>query len=146
MFKKSLITTEDISLTVLRVTLGIVMFPHGAQKMLGWFGGYGFEGTMGFFTGTMGIPWIFGALAILAEFAGSLGLITGFLTRLSALGIGAVMVVAILTSHLQNGFFMNWMGNQKGEGFEYHLLVLGISIALIIKGAGAFSIDKKLSK
>jgi putative oxidoreductase len=136
---------DDRSALVLRLALGLVMFPHGAQKMLGWFGGYGFSGTMGFFTGQMGIPAVFAFLAILAEFAGSLGLISGFLARVSAFGIGAVMVVAILTSHLDHGFFMNWFGNQKGEGFEYHLLALGLAIGVMIRGAGAASIDAVLT-
>jgi putative oxidoreductase len=137
--------SNDRVATLLRVTLGLVMFPHGAQKALGWFGGYGFSGTMGFFTQQMGIPAFFAFLAILAEFAGSLGLITGLLTRVGALGIASVMAVAVLTSHLSNGFFMNWYGNQKGEGFEYHLLALGIALAVMIRGGGAYSADAKLS-
>lgn len=137
---------DDAVATLIRVTLGIVMFPHGAQKMIGWFGGYGFTGTMGFFTESMGIPWIFAFAAIATEFFGSIALITGFLSRLSALGIGSVMVVAILTSHIGNGFFMNWTGAQAGEGFEYHLLVLAMSIAIIIKGGGKWSLDEILSK
>ncbi len=145
MFKKIIATNNDYSTTILRLTLGLVMFPHGAQKMLGWFGGYGFSGTMGFFTGQMGIPSIFALIAILAEFAGSIGLISGLLTRVAAFGIASVMTVAILTSHLANGFFMNWYGNQKGEGFEYHLLALGLAIAVIIRGGGALSLDRKIS-
>lgn len=146
MIKKILKTEAMYSTTVLRLTLGIVMFPHGAQKMLGWFGGYGLSGTMGFFTGTMGIPAVFAFLAILAEFAGALGLLTGLLTRIAAFGIASVMVVAILTSHLDHGFFMNWMGNQKGEGFEYHLLALGLAIAIMIRGGGALSVDHKVTE
>lgn len=120
------------------------MFPHGAQKMLGWFGGPGFSGTMGFFTEQMGIPALFAFLAIMAEFAGALGLITGLLSRVAALGIASVMTVAILTGHLANGFFMNWYGNQKGEGFEYHLLALGLAFVVMIQGSGALSLDRKL--
>lgn len=146
MFKKIISTQNDVSGTVLRLTLGFVIFPHGAQKVFGWFGGYGFEGTMGFFTGQMGIPAVFAFLAILAEFAGSLGLITGLLTRVAAFGIASVMVVATLTTHLSNGFFMNWYGNQKGEGFEYHLLALGLAIAIMIRGGGAYSIDKRIGE
>ncbi len=137
---------NDTTALVLRLTLGLVMFPHGAQKALGWFGGYGFTGTMGFFTEQMQIPALFAFLAIAAEFAGSLGLITGLLTRLSAFGIGAVMVVAVLTSHLGNGFFMNWYGNQKGEGFEYHLLAIGIAVALVLRGGGRASLDLLLKR
>lgn len=146
MFKKLIATNDDWSATLVRITLGLVMFPHGAQKMLGWFGGYGFSGTMGFFTQQMGIPAAFALLAILAEFAGALGLITGLLSRVAAFGIASVMVVAILTTHLGNGFFMNWAGNQKGEGFEYHILALGLAVAVIIRGSGALSLDREFFK
>lgn len=146
MLKKLISTSNDPVATVLRLTLGLVMFPHGAQKALGWFGGFGFQGTMGFFTQQMGIPALFAFLAIAAEFAGSLGLITGLLSRVAAFGIAVNMTVAILTAHLPNGFFMNWMGNQKGEGFEYHLLALGLAVAVMIRGGGAASIDRKLSE
>jgi putative oxidoreductase len=146
MLKKILSTENSYSAFVVRLTLGLVMFPHGAQKMLGWFGGYGFSGTMGFFTEKMGLPAAFAALAIIAEFAGALGLITGLLSRVAAFGIASVMVGAILTSHLANGFFMNWFGNQTGEGYEYHLLALGLAIAVIIQGGGALSLDQKISK
>jgi putative oxidoreductase len=143
MFLKRLIQTGDRDWTapISRVTLGVVMFPHGAQKALGWFGGYGFSGTMGFFTQTMGIPAPLAFLAIAAEFAGSLGLITGLFSRVAAFGIAMNMVVAILTVHSQFGFFMNWYGAQKGEGFEYHLLALGLALIVIIRGAGALSLD-----
>lgn len=130
---------------IARLTLGIVMFPHGAQKMLGWFGGHGFSATMGFFTGTMHIPAPLAFLAILAEFAGSLGLIVGLFSRLAALGIAVNMTVAILTVHLANGFFMNWAGSQKGEGFEYHLMALGLALIVIVHGAGAVSLDRLLA-
>lgn len=136
--------SNDRVATLLRLALGIVMFPHGAQKVFGWFGGYGFSGTMGFFTQQMGIPAFFAFLAILAEFAGSLGLITGLLTRVSAFGIAVVMIVAT-TVHMGNGFFMNWNGNQGGEGIEYHILALSMAVALLIRGGGAFSIDALLS-
>jgi putative oxidoreductase len=127
---------------VLRITLAVVMFPHGAQKVLGWFGGHGFSRTMKYFTDS-GIPKGFGVLAIAAEFFGSLGLAVGFLTRIAAFGVACVMLVAIVTVW-PNGFFMNWYGNQKGEGFEYHLLASGIAITLIIVGAGAWSLDGAL--
>jgi putative oxidoreductase len=129
----------------LRLVLGVVFFAHGAQKMLGWFGGFGFSGTMGFFTGTMHIPAPFAFLAICAEFFGGMGLIIGLLTRIAAFGIATNMVVAVATVHRAFGFFMNWTGTQKGEGFEYHLLVLAIAACLMIRGAGAFSVDHALS-
>ena len=141
MFRK-LITTDDNPATViLRLVLGVVFFAHGAQKLLGWFGGPGFSGTMGLFTGYLHIPAPFALLAIAAEFLGGLGLIVGFLTRIAAFGITVNMLVAIATVHRSFGFFMNWTGTQKGEGFEYHLLVLAITAYLMIRGAGAFSVD-----
>src|SRR6476469_3307042 len=143
---KSLLKTTDSSLPLIaRLTLGIVMFPHGAQKVLGWFGGYGFSGTMGFFTNQMHVPAVFAFLAIAAEFAGSLGLITGFLSRIAAFGIAANMLVAIAMVHAGNGFFMNWFGNQKGEGFEYHLLAIGLALIVMIAGSGAASVDRALT-
>ena len=128
---------------ILRITLAVVMFPHGAQKVLGWFGGHGFRGTMKSFTDS-GIPAVFVLLAIAAEFLGSLGLAVGLLTCIAAFGIACVMLVAIVTVHWPNGFFMNWYGNQKGEGFEYQLLASGIVITLIIVGVGAWSLDGAL--
>ena len=145
MFKKLLATSPDKTLAFMRIMLGLVFFPHGAQKMLGWFGGYGFSGTMQFFTTQAHIPAIFAFLAICAEFLGSLGLILGFLTRIAAFGITVEMIVAVATIHSHIGFFMNWFGNQKGEGYEYHLLVFALSIPLMIRGAGAFSIDGALA-
>lgn len=144
--KQLLKTDNSISTLVLRLTLGAVFFPHGAQKALGWFGGYGFGGTMGFFTSQMHIPALFAFLAIAAEFAGSVALLLGLCTRVAALGITSVMVVAIATVHSQFGFFMNWTGAQKGEGFEYHLLAIAIAVALMIRGGGKFSADGALSK
>jgi putative oxidoreductase len=114
--------------------------------MLGWFGGYGFHGTMNFFTAQLGIPAFFAALAITAQFFGALGLIVGLLGRIAAFGIACVMVVAIIKVHLAVGFFMNWYGMQKGEGYEYHLLVLVLCLLIMVKGSGALSIDRLLSK
>jgi putative oxidoreductase len=139
-------TNDGTAPLIARLTLGLVMFPHGAQKMLGWFGGYGLGGTMKFFTGTMHIPAVFAFLAILAEFAGALGLITGMLSRVAAFGIASVMVVAILTTYAANGFFMNWFGNQKGEGFEYHLLAVGLALVVLIHGAGRASLDALIAR
>ena len=134
-------TNSSFGPLVARLVLGLAMFPHGAQKVFGWFGGYGFAGTMQFFTGTMHIPAVFAFLAIAAEFAGALGLIVGLLSRVAAFGIASVMVVAILTVHSANGFFMNWAGSQKGEGFEYHLLAIGLALVVMIQGAGKTSLD-----
>jgi len=144
MLRKLLGTSDDWVLTLMRVVLGVVFFAHGAQKMLGWFGGYGFSGTMGFFE-HMGIPAPFAFLAISAEFFGGIGLVLGLLTRVAAFGIVVNMVVAVLTVHLPNGLFMNWAGTQKGEGFEYHLLAIALGVAIILTGAGAASIDRALA-
>ena len=146
MLQKLIRTDDDIGGLVLRVMLGIVFFPHGAQKLFGWFGGNGFSGTMAFFTDKMGIPAVLAFLAIMAESVGAVAVIAGFLTRIGALGIGTNMVVAIFMVHLPNGFFMNWVGNQKGEGFEYHLLVIAIALTLVIKGGGKWSIDRMMMK
>jgi putative oxidoreductase len=144
---KALIQTDkDASRLVLRLALGGVIFAHGAQKLFGWFGGPGFSGTMNHFTQAMGIPAVFAFLAIMAESVGALALIAGLLTRLAAFGIAVVMAVAISTVHWGNGFFMNWTGTQKGEGFEYHLLALGTAVALIIKGGGLCSVDAAWTK
>lgn len=141
-----LATDDSLAATIARITLGAVMLPHGLQKTLGLFGGYGFSGTMGFFTGTLGLPWLLALLVIIAESAGAVALIVGFATRFCAASMAAVMLGAISMAHLQNGFFMNWSGMQKGEGFEYHLLVIGIALTLVISGAGRFSLDRALSR
>jgi putative oxidoreductase len=142
--ERLLATSDDVAPMIARLVLGFVMFPHGAQKMLGWFGGYGFTNTMAYFTHS-GIPAVFGFLAIMAEFLGSIGLIVGALSRVAALGIAVNMGVAIATVHASQGFFMNWFGNQKGEGFEYHLLAIALAAVVIVKGAGRFSIDRMVS-
>jgi len=141
-----LATRAGWSGTILRVVLAVVMFPHGAQKVLGWFGGPGFSAQMHAFTQDMGLPWIVGLLVMVAELLGSLALLVGFLTRLAALGIGCVMVGAIALVHAHNGFFMNWYGQKAGEGYEYHLLALAIVLALIVGGAGRLSLDRRLTR
>ena len=145
MLRKLTHTENSPAIAILRLVLGFLFFAHGAQKMLGWFGGYGFTGTMGFFTNMLHIPAPFAFLAIAAEFFGGIGLLLGLLTRVAAFGITVNMLVAIFTVHLQFGLFANWSGTQKGEGIEYHLLALAITTFLMIKGAGAFSIDRKLA-
>jgi putative oxidoreductase len=142
--RKLIATDNDSAITILRLVLGVIFFAHGTQKMQGWFGGYGFTGTMGFFTGAMHIPAVFAFLAIAAEFFGGLGLIFGLLTRVAAFGISCNMIVAVAIVHHQFGFFMNWTGAQKGEGYEYHLLLLAASVVLMIRGAGAASVDRLL--
>ncbi len=136
-------TKDDFGLFIARITLGLVILPHGLQKLLGLFGGAGFSGTVDFFVGS-GIPTAVAILIIIAESFGALGLIFGFLSRIAAFGLMLIMLGAIFMVHLQNGFFMNWFGNQSGEGFEYHLLALGLSLVILIKGGGKWSIDKSI--
>ena len=144
MLKRFLATNNSGVLLFQRVMLGLVMFPHGMQKLLGWWGGFGWDGTLGYFQ-SMGIPYFVGALVILGESLGALGLIAGFLTRLCAFGIVAAQLGALLMVHLKVGFFMNWGGTQKGEGYEYGLLALALAIPLMIWGGGKASIDRALS-
>jgi len=139
MFKKLIQTNDDVAMLVLRILLGVVFIPHGMQKILA------FSGTMQMFTTNLHIPWVFAFLAIMAEFLGSWGLITGLFTRVAAFGIAVNMLVAVYMLHWQNGFFMNWFGNQKGEGYEYHILVVAIALALMIRGGGKWSIDRTLT-
>jgi putative oxidoreductase len=146
MLRKLFQTEDDVAGLVLRVFLAAVFFPHGAQKVFGWFGGPGFSGQIDAFQQYLGIPPVLGVLAIMAEFLGPLGLIAGLLTRVAALGIMTNMVVAVFMVHLPNGFFMNWFGKQAGEGFEYHLLVIAIALALVIKGGGKWSLDRMIAK
>jgi putative oxidoreductase len=136
-------TSNQYTVAMLRLVLGVVFFAHGAQKMLGWFGGAGFSGMMHAF-GRMGFPPSLAFLAIGAEFFGGLGLILGLLGRIAALGIMINMIVAIATVHLPYGFFMNWAGTQPGEGFEYHILAIAIALAVLVKGSGAVSVDRAL--
>lgn len=144
MWRRLLATESDLGALLTRVALGVVMFPHGAQKVLGWWGGYGLSGTVETFTEKMGIPLPLALAAIGAEFLGSLGLVVGLGTRVAAFGIGVTMAVAA-TMHAGNGFFMNWYGAQEGEGFEYHLLAIGMAAALVVRGAGALSLDRVLA-
>lgn len=151
MFKKLVQTDSDIATLILRVLLGVVFFPHGMQKLFGWFGGPGFGGMMHMFTTNMGVPAILAFLAIMAEGLGSLGLLSGLLTRVAAFGITVNMIVAVYMIHWHNGFFMNWFGmvtsegKPAGEGFEYHLLVIAIGIALMIRGGGKWSVDRAIA-
>jgi putative oxidoreductase len=146
MIRKLFATDTGFSGTILRIVLGAVMFPHGAQKLLGWFGGGGFSATMKGFESNLHIPTVFALLAILAESVGAVALMAGFFTRIAALAISVNMLVAIWLVHWKVGFFMNWMGTGKGEGFEYHILAVAIGIALMIKGGGRWSVDGIIAK
>jgi putative oxidoreductase len=146
MFREVVNTDHDVLLTVLRLVLGIVFFAHGAQKLLGWFGGAGFNGTMDVFTHQMGIPAPLAVVAIAAEFFGGLGLIVGLLGRVAAFGIIANMMVAVVMVHSHFGLFMNWFGNQQGEGIEYHLLAIALGLTVAVNGSGALSCDRLLTR
>lgn len=143
--KKLFETKGGWSSLILRLALGIAMFPHGMQKLFGWFGGPGVAGAFHYFTDTMHIPALLALLVIIAESFGSLGLITGFLTRVAAFGITCDMIGAVSLVHWRNGFFMNWYGQKAGEGFEYHLLAIAIGVALIISGGGNGSVDRAIA-
>ena len=145
MFSRLIRTDDDRAALVARLVLAFVIFPHGAQKALGWFGGFGPAGTIGFME-QLGIPGALAWLAIAAEFLGSIALVIGLLGRVAAFGIMVNMVVATLTVHLPNGFFMNWTGQQRGEGFEFFLLGIGLALVVIIKGSGALSVDRALTR
>src|SRR5882757_1201303 len=137
-------TDGDWVVTIVRIVLGVVFFAHGAQKALGWFGGAGLQSTVRVFREQLRIPAPLALLSVAAEFLGGLGLIVGLLSRIAALGIAAVMIVALVAVHGKFGFFMNWYGEKQGHGIEYHILVLALALAVIIKGAGAFSLDQVL--
>lgn len=146
MFKKLLTTEKSSALTVLRVTLGVVVFAHGAQKMLGWFDGKGLNAALHALVPGKYVPVPLAFLAVCAEFFGGLGLVTGLLTRVAAFGVAGNMIVAVAMVEGHTGFFMNWEGQKQGEGYEYHLLVLAMTYALILRGAGSLSIDGLLTR
>ena len=137
-------TEGDWVITITRIVLGVVFFAHGAQMALGWFGGAGLQETIRTFREHLRIPAPLALLSVAAEFLGGLGLIVGLLSRIAALGIAVVMAVALVAVHRKFGFFMNWFGEQKGHGIEYHVLVLALALTVIVKGAGAFSLDQLL--
>lgn len=144
-FKWFFETPDQWHLLILRLALGLVVLPHGSQKALGLFGGYGFSGTLQAFV-SQGIPAPAAVLVILGEFLGSIGLIVGLGTRFAALGMTLIFTGAALMVHLPNGFFMNWFGNQKGEGVEYFILVVAMAVVLMLKGAGKASLDRLVAK
>lgn len=137
-------TERDWVIAIIRIVLGVVFFAHGAQMALGWFGGAGLQSTVRVFREQLRMPAPLAMVAVAAEFLGGLGLIVGLLSRIAAFGIAVVMGVALLVVHRKFGFFMNWFGEKQGHGIEYHVLVLALALVVIIKGAGAFSLDQVL--
>lgn len=144
---KKLLSTNsnNWSALVARIALGATVFVHGAQKLFGWFGGYGFEGTIGFLTGQAGLPYAVAVMVILIESIAALMVVAGLLTRVAAFGIFGLFTIIMLKFHYANGFFMNWAGNQKGEGIEYFIILLGVALSLIIAGGGKASLDAALA-
>jgi len=144
--KTFLTTHPNIGFSIARLTLGLVIFPHGAQKLLGLFGGYGYSATMESLTTQMGLPGIVAFSVIMIEFLGSISLILGILGRFCALSLAGMFLGIIFTAQLEHGFFMNWFGNQSGEGYEYSLLVIGLALSIVVNGSGKYSIDHLISK
>jgi putative oxidoreductase len=142
---KLLFTKDTWSLTIIRVFLGLVLFPHGAQKLLGWFGGHGPSAFIDVFEKVTSLPGFMAWIVILIEFVGSLCLIIGLWTRIWAFSVLCLFTGIILIVHLPYGFFMNWSGNQTGEGYEFHLLIIGMAWALVLGGAGYLSADKVMA-
>jgi putative oxidoreductase len=143
---RSLFATQPrFTLLLLRLVLGFLFFVHGAQLVFGWFGGYGLSASINAFTEKMAMPVFLAYLGIFSEFFGGLALIFGFATRIAALGIAVDMILAVFLVHLPYGLFMNWYGNQKGEGYEYHLLAIAIALTLVIAGGGILSIDRSIA-
>jgi putative oxidoreductase len=141
-----LATDNSYNWLILRVALGVVILAHGVQKTFGWFNGFGWEQSMNYFTGHVGLPSVIAALVMLIESLGAFLLIIGFAGRINAFLLGVVMIGAFFVDHRHNGFFMNWFGNQRGEGFEFDLLIWAIAAVLTVNGSGRFSVDQALAR
>lgn len=140
-------STNNWPAFIARLAIFFTIFPHGAQKLLGWFGGGGFNGSIGFFTGTMGLPWIIAFLVIIIEFFGAVLLLLGLMTRIAALAMLVNFLGVLFFVHIHNGFFMNWgMEAGKGEGWEYFIMLFGLILVSLIAGGGKASIDAVLTR
>lgn len=137
-------TNPDWIQTIVRLILGVVFFAHGAQKLLGWFGGPGLKETLRTMHETLGLPAPLALAAVAVEFFGGLGLIAGLLSRVAAVGIAVVMLTAIVMVNGRYGLFLNWFGDRKGHGCEYHLLAIALAAVIIVRGSGAMSLDRLL--
>lgn len=144
--KRMTTKTFDLTLLFTRLLVAVVIFGHGAQKLFGWFGGYGFDGTVGYFTTTVGLPYFLAVLIILAESLGMIALALGLFSRFLAGAVILIMLGAVAITHAQYGFYMNWFGAQEGEGIEYHLLMIGLAAIIVVNGAGAYSLDLFVKK
>lgn len=145
MFADLVTANGDWVLTIVRLILGIILFAHGAQKLLGWFGGAGFASTMRIFQEQLRLPYLVTLLVVLTEFLGGACLVLGLFSRLAAVGVGVTILGAIATVHHRYGLFMNWFGEKEGHGIEYHLLMLALVVVIVVKGGGAFSLDRAWS-
>lgn len=139
-------TTDSWPLLIVRMGVGAILLPHGFQKLLGWFGGFGWGPTIGFFSQSLHVPVFLTMLVILGESLGSVAMLMGFMTRFVATGYILIMLGAIDLVHWNNGFFMNWFGKQHGEGFEYHLLVIAMAASLLVGGGGKWSVDGAIAQ
>ena len=146
MLQRILRTDNDWTVPVARLVLAAIFLGHGSQKALGWFGGLGFSGTLDVFERTMGIPPVLTVLVMFTEIAGALGLLLGLLSRVAAFGLLVVMIIAPIANGLYPRFFMNWTGRNMGEGFEYHLLAIALLLGIVVRGAGALSVDRMIAK
>jgi len=135
-------TNADWVVATARIVLGFIFFAHGAQKMLGWYGGPGLASSMRTFTEHLHLPSTLAFVVIAGEFFSGIGLIVGLFSRVAALVIALTMVGAVITVHFRYGLFLNWFGDKEGHGYEYHLLAIALALVVIVKGAGAFSVDR----
>ena|SRR5579872_3620814 len=137
-------TSDDWTGLVLRLSMALVMIPHAIQHTTGGLGGFGYTKVMDYFTSTMHMPWLVALLVIVIEILAPLLLLIGFATRFAAASLIVLMTGIIFSSHIQFGFFMNWFGSEKGEGYEYHLLYIGLALAAFFNGGGKYAIDRYL--
>jgi len=146
MMKKYLLPYMEGAVLAIRIPLGVIFFAHGAQKVLGIFGGKGLSSTIQVFSEALGIPAFLTVIAAFTEFLGGIAVIFGFLTGLSSLGISIVMLVAILKIHIHAGFFMNWFNLPgKEHGIECNLALLGMALFLLFYGPGKYSLDQLIA-
>ena len=144
LLRAMMVTSDDRIPMLARLALGIVILPHGAQNLFGWFGGPGIDGALGSYAAN-GIPPFLGWIALVAQFFGGVALVIGFMGRVAAFAIAVVLIAAVITLHWSVGFFMDWNGQLQGEGFEFHILAVTLALIVLIRGSGALSIDRVLS-
>lgn len=144
MLSHILSTNSDWIQTISRIVLGVIFFAHGSQKLFGWFQGPGLRKTIATMKDFLGLPTVLTLGVVGAELFGGVALIVGLLSRIGAAGIGVIMMFSILMVHGRHGLFLNWFGDRKGHGYEYHLLAIALAIVIIVRGSGALSLDRLL--